>query len=126
MKYGKLSFLALGCASLLALAPIANAQGPEDPMPFHPHGPPNLTIMLTRLLNLSDAQQAQVKPLIADVQPQLDAIHKQAHEQADVIIKQLNEKIRPLLSADQQKRLDAFETLRATQPQTPVAGAPAQ
>ncbi len=126
MKYRKLSLLTLACVGLLALAPVANAQGPEDPMPFHHHGPPDLTLMLTRLLNLSDAQQAQVKPLVSEVQPQLDAVHKQAREAADAIIKQLNAKIRPLLSADQQKRLDAFETLHAPRPEPPASGGPTQ
>ena len=126
MKYRTCSLLTLGCVAFLALAPIANAQAPEDQMPFHHHGPPDLTLMLTRLLNLSDAQQAQVKPLVSEVQPQLDAIHKQAREAADAIIKQLNVKIRPLLTADQQKRLDAFETLHAPQPEPPASGAATQ
>jgi dsDNA-specific endonuclease/ATPase MutS2 len=83
-------------------------------------------MMLTRLLNLSDSQQEQVKPMVAEVQPQLDAIHKQAQEQADAIIKQLNQKIRPLLDPDQQRRLDAFETLRATRPLPSASGAAIQ
>jgi Spy/CpxP family protein refolding chaperone len=108
----------LCAAAALAATPLAFAQGPEDPMPFHHrHGPPNLTLMLSHMLNLTDAQQAQVKPLIAEVQPQLDAIHKQARESADVVLKQLDAKIRPLLTPEQQKRLDAFQTLRETRPE---------
>jgi hypothetical protein len=69
------------------------------------------------MLNLSDTQQSQLKPIVAEVQPQLDAIHKQARESADAVLKQLNTKIRPLLTPEQQKRLDAMQTLREARPE---------
>jgi Spy/CpxP family protein refolding chaperone len=119
MKLYKLTLLICCAASFLVAGQFAGAQAPDDPMSPHRHGPPNLTAMLTHMLNLTDAQQTQIKALVAEVQPQLDAIHEQAHQAADVIIKQLNAKIRPLLTADQQKRFDALETLRETQPSGP-------
>ncbi len=92
-----------------------------------------MTTMLSHVLNLTDAQKAQVQTMVAAVQPQLEAIHQQAHAQAAPIIKQLqpqleaihqqaraqaapiikqlHTQIRPLLTADQQKKLDALETL---------------
>ena len=92
-----------------------------------------MTAMLSHALNLTDAQKAQVQTMVAAVQPQLEAIHQQAHAQAAPIIKQLqpqleaihqqaraqaapiikqlHTQIRPLLTADQQKKLDALETL---------------
>ena len=76
--------------------------------------------MLTRLLNLSDEQQAQIKSLVAEVQPQIDAIRKQARDATEPIIKQLHARIRPLLTPEQQKRLEAFETLRETRPEPGV------
>ena len=93
-------------------------------MPFHRHGPPDLNATLTRMLNLSETQQEQVKSFVAEAQPQLDAIHQRAREAADVIVKQLDASIRPLLTPEQQKRLDAFETLRQTRPEraAPAAG----
>ena len=78
--------------------------------------------MFTHTLNLSEAQQTQVKAMMAEVQPQLEAIHQQARQSAEVIMKQLNAKVRPLLTADQQKRLDALETLHATESPAQPAG----
>lgn len=114
------TLIALCAAAVLAGGTILGAQtakadGPE----WHHHGPPNITEMLTHTLNLSTAQQAQVQAKVAAVQPQLDAIREQARKQADAIIKQLHEQIRPLLNAEQQKRLDAIQTLRDTRPEGP-------
>ncbi|MGH7937153.1 MAG: periplasmic heavy metal sensor [Bryobacteraceae bacterium] len=120
MKTSKLTITALCAALALVGGQLALAQGPEDfGPPMHHHGPRNITERLTHALNLSDAQKAQVQAKVAAVQPQLDAIRKQAHEQADAIIKQLHEQIRPLLNAEQQKRLDAIQTLRDTRPEGP-------
>jgi Spy/CpxP family protein refolding chaperone len=115
MKSKTLTLVVLTATGCLA-TPLARAQAVEDPAPFHHrhHGPFDLNAMLTRTLNLTDAQQAQVKPLVAEVQPQLDAIHQQAHQSANLVLKQLDAKVRPLLTPEQQKRLDAFATLRET------------
>ena len=45
------------------------------------------------------------------VRPQLEAIHQKARADAEVILKQLHAQIRPLLTLEQQKRLDAIEVL---------------
>ena len=70
--------------------------------------------MLTRTLQLTDAQKSQVEPLVTAMRPQLDAIHQKARAEADAILKQLDAQIRPLLTPEQQKRLDAVETLHGT------------
>ena len=115
MKAHKL--ITLCAAAVLAGGTIAGAQTPDtDARGWHHHGPPDITEMLAHTLSLSDAQKAQVQAKVAAVQPQLDAIHEQARKQADVIIKQLHEQIRPLLNTEQQKRLDAIQTLRDTRP----------
>ncbi|HEX3816727.1 MAG TPA: periplasmic heavy metal sensor [Chthoniobacterales bacterium] len=115
MKANKL--IALCAAAVLAGGTIVGAQiAKADGPGWHHHGPPNMTAMLTHSLNLSTTQQAQVQAKVAAVQPQLDAIREQAHKQADAIIQQLDAQIRPLLNADQQKRLDAIQTLRETRP----------
>jgi Spy/CpxP family protein refolding chaperone len=121
MKPSKILF-ALCAAAAVAVNPLAIAESPDDCGLMHHHGRPDLTRMLTRTLNLTDAQQTQVKTMVAEVQPQLDAIHQQARQAADVVMKQLNAKVRPLLTADQQKRLDALETLHTTEsPAQPAA-----
>ena len=118
MKRNKKILLTLCAAAAVAVTPFAVADSPEECGAMGHHGRPDLTRMLTHTLNLSDAQQTQVKTLVAEVQPQLDAIHQQARQAADAVTKQLNTKIRPLLTPDQQKRLDALETLHSTQPAT--------
>ncbi len=119
MKLKKLMTITACAAGLLAGGPLALAQAPGDeaPPPFHHHGPPDLTAMLSHTLNLTDAQKTQVASMVKAVQPQLDAIHQQARAASDAIMKQLNTQIRPILTAEQQKRLDALETLRETRPE---------
>jgi Spy/CpxP family protein refolding chaperone len=99
----------------LALGQLV-AQTPSDMPPLGPppHGfsKPNITEMLAKTLDLTDAQKAQVKSLADAIQPQLDAIRQQAHDAESTLIAQLNVQIRPLLTADQQAKLDALETLR--------------
>ena len=115
MKANKL--ISLCAAAVMAGGTFAGAQPCDDPASpgFH-HGAPDLTAMLTHMLALTDAQKTQVQAKVEAVKPQLDAIHEQAHKQAAVILKQLHDQIRPLLDADQQKRLDAIETLHETRP----------
>jgi Spy/CpxP family protein refolding chaperone len=103
----------LSVALSLAAGSVVSAQGPEEggPGPHH-HGRPNLTEMLNHTLQFTDAQKAQVQPLVDAAQPKLKEIHEQARAQADVVLKQLDAQIRPLLDPQQQKKLDALETLR--------------
>ncbi|MEO5717573.1 MAG: hypothetical protein ABIR29_03265 [Chthoniobacterales bacterium] len=118
MKPTKLTLIALGAAAVLGFGQYAGAQTPDDAAP-QCHHRPNLTSRLTRTLDLTDAQKAQVDALAKNVQPQLEAIHQQARTSADTVLKQLDAQIRPLLNAEQQKKLDALATLRGTGPHGP-------
>ena len=109
--------MTLSSAALLAIAPLATAEAPDDaPACAHHGGPMKMTAMLTHVLKLTDAQKAQVQPLIDAAQPQLKAIHEQARAAAEPIMKQLHTQIRPLLTAEQLKKLDALETLHSSGP----------
>jgi Spy/CpxP family protein refolding chaperone len=113
MKTNKLIPFTLCAVATLACSQFARAQGPDDQAgPPHHHGPHHLTEMLTHTLNLTDAQKPQVQAAVTAVQPQLDAIHQQAHTQANAVLKQLDTQIRPFLTPEQVKKLDALETLR--------------
>ena len=112
MKPRKLIPIIVGVSVFVTVAQFAGAQTPDNPSCHH--GPQNLTMMLTRTLQLTDAQKSQVEPLVTAVRPQLEAIHQKARAEADVVLKQLDTQIRPLLTPDQQKRLDAMETLHGT------------
>lgn len=68
--------------------------------------------MLARLLLLTGEQKAQLQPYVDAVQAQLDANHQEAGQSEDALLKQLYSSIRPLLTPEQQIKLDAFEALR--------------
>jgi len=109
MKINKLILMSLSGAALLALSPLVHADCPAGPGGFHHRG--NMTEMLTHVLNLTDSQKAQIQPLADALKPQIEAIHKKAQAEMKPIMKQFHDQIRPLLTAEQQKKLDALETL---------------
>ena len=75
---------------------------------------------LSQKLSLTDDEKAKVKPIldqqVADIQKQMeavrDAVKKQIDAQHEAMKKQIEDakaKIRPLLTPDQQKQLDALQ-----------------
>lgn len=110
----KLIPITLCLSAFLAVAQFAGAQAPDNAPPFCHKGGQDMTAMLTHVLQLTDAQKSQVEPLVTAVRPQLEAIHQKARAEAQVVINQLDAQIRPLLTPDQQKRLDAMELLHGT------------
>lgn len=117
MKTNRLIPFALGAAATLAFSSLGLAQDPDDqagpPHHHHHHGSHDFAAMLTHTLDLTDAQKTQAQTYVVGVKPQLEAIHQQARTQADAVLKQLDNQIRPLLTPGQVKKLDALETLRA-------------
>jgi Spy/CpxP family protein refolding chaperone len=113
--------IALFAAAQIFAANLASAQtastASAGPMP--PFGKPNVSDILTRLLSLTDAQKTQLQPYVDAVQPQLEATHEQARQAEDNLLQQLCATIRPLLSPQQQIKLDGFEALRAPGPPPP-------
>lgn len=67
---------------------------------------------LTKSLNLTPDQQAKVQPLIDQARPQIIAIHKDAMEKTHAIVDKTMSQIRPILTADQQKKFDALQKAR--------------
>lgn len=122
MKTKTLILGLLGGANLL-FGPLAASQTPDNgggpPPGPPPHGRPNVAEMLTRSLNLTDAQQAQVKSLAEGIQPQLDAIHEQACAAETALVAQLNAKVRPLLTPEQQTKLDTIDAAHGPRPPGP-------
>jgi Spy/CpxP family protein refolding chaperone len=64
---------------------------------------------LTDKLNLTSDQQTKVQPIIDQAKPQIVAIHKDAMQKIKTVMDNTLSQIRPLLNADQQKKLDAIE-----------------
>jgi Spy/CpxP family protein refolding chaperone len=61
---------------------------------------------LTEGLNLTPDQKAKVRPIIDQAQPQVAAIHREARQKMTAVIDSTASQIRPLLTPEQQKRLD--------------------
>ena len=78
--------------------------------------------MLSRMLSLTDAQKTQLQPYFDAVQPQFDGAHQQARQAEDLLLKQLCSSIRPLLTPQQQTKLDAFEAIHIEGPPSNPVG----
>ena len=64
---------------------------------------------ITKQLDLTSDQQTKVQPILDAAKPQLAAIHHEAMQKAKGVIDSSLSQIRPLLTADQQKKLDAVQ-----------------
>lgn len=62
---------------------------------------------MTASLNLTDDQKAKVQPVIDQAKPQLQAIHQEAMTKARGVIDASITQIRPILTPEQQTKLDA-------------------
>jgi hypothetical protein len=60
-------------------------------------------------LNLTSDQETKVQPILDAAKPQLATIHQEAMQKAKGVIDGSLSQIRPLLNADQQKKLDAIQ-----------------
>ena len=61
---------------------------------------------MTKDLNLTADQQTKVQPILDQAKPQLAAIHQEARQKMKTVMDSTMSQIRPLLTADQQKKLD--------------------
>jgi len=64
---------------------------------------------LTKDLDLTAQQQAQVNPIIEQTKPQIQAIHKEAMEKTRALMESSMAQIRPLLTPEQQTKLDKMK-----------------
>ena len=81
------------------------------------HGPGHRKMMfgggkalehLTKDLELTPQQQAQVQPIIDQAKPQIRAIHQEAMQKTRAVMENSAAQIRPLLTAEQQQKFDAL------------------
>jgi Spy/CpxP family protein refolding chaperone len=91
----------------VALGAIGFAQAQP---PGGPHGGwhANPLEEMSSTLNLTDAQKAKVQPILDQAKPQLHTIHQEAMTKAKAVIDASLTQIRPLLTAEQQTKLDAL------------------
>ena len=63
---------------------------------------------LTKNLDLTDAQKAQVQPIVEQAKPQIRQIHQEAMEKSKAVMDNAAGQIRPLLTPEQQQKFDAM------------------
>jgi len=97
--------LTIIAAIALGAFSFAQAQPPGGP-----HGSWHLNPLeeMSSSLNLTDAQKAKVQPIFDQAKPQLQAIHQEAMTKARAVIDASVAQIRPLLTLEQQTKLDAI------------------
>jgi hypothetical protein len=64
---------------------------------------------LTDKLNLTAEQQTKVQPILDQAKPQIVAIHQEAMQKMHTVMNSTLSQIRPMLTADQQSKLDGIE-----------------
>jgi Spy/CpxP family protein refolding chaperone len=107
MKRNILTLVAAGAIALGGFVVVQAQPGPGGAGRWHGHA--FGLKHLTENLDLTSDQEAKVQPIVDAAKPQLVAIHQEAMQKAKGIIDNSLSQIRPLLTADQQKKLDAIQ-----------------
>jgi Spy/CpxP family protein refolding chaperone len=97
--------LALGSLTFLE----AQGHGGHGFGPDHGRHMGNPLEHLTESLKLTDAQKAQVQPILDQANPQIAAIHKEAMEKMRTVMENTTAQIRPILTAEQQQKLESLK-----------------
>lgn len=110
MKRNILAFVAAGAIALCGFV-VAQAQpGPAGGGSWHGHAFVAFGFQhLSEKLDLTSDQQAKVQPILDAAKPQIAAIHQEAMQKMKGVMDSTVSQIRPLLTADQQKKLDAIQ-----------------
>jgi Spy/CpxP family protein refolding chaperone len=114
MKRNVLAVVAAGAIAIGGFV-VAQAQpgpggaGPCMGGPGHGHGHGFALRGLTEKLDLTADQKAKVQPILDTAKPQIAAIHQEAMQKMHTVMDSTLSQIRPLLNADQQKKLDAIQ-----------------
>ena len=104
----KRNFLTLAAAGLIVLCgfALAQAQGPRS------GGRGHAIERLTEGLNLTPDQQGKVQPIIDQAKPKIAEIHREAMQKMKAVMASTASQIRPLLTPEQQKKLDENQNTR--------------
>jgi Spy/CpxP family protein refolding chaperone len=104
----KRNFLTLAAAGLIILDGFAvvQAQSPRG------GGGGHAVERLTDGLNLTPDQQAKIQPIIDQAQPKIAEIHREAMQKMKAVVDDTASQIRPLLTPEQQKKLDENQKAR--------------
>jgi Spy/CpxP family protein refolding chaperone len=105
----KRNLLTLTAAGAIALGGFVVAQAQAGGGLGCPHGAGFGLQHFTEQLNLTSDQQTKVQPILDAAKPQIIAIHQEAMQKMKAVMDSTTSQIRPLLTADQQKKLDAIQ-----------------
>jgi Spy/CpxP family protein refolding chaperone len=107
MKRNVLTLVAAGAIALGGFVVVQAQPGPGGSGGWHGHGFGLQRI--TEKLNLTSDQQTKVQPIIDGAKPQIAAIHQEAMQKMKTVMDSTVSQIRPLLTPDQQKKLDDIQ-----------------
>jgi Spy/CpxP family protein refolding chaperone len=106
----KRNLIALAAAGVIALGGFVVVQAQPGPGGAgHWQGHAFGLKGITEKLNLTTEQQAKVQPILDAAKPQIAAIHQEAMQKMQTVTSSALSQIRPLLTADQQSKLDAIQ-----------------
>ena len=106
----KRNLLTLAAAGAIALGGFALVQAqPGHGSGGQCHGRGFALERFTKGLDLTADQQAKVQPILDQAKPQIAAIRQEAMQKVKTVTDSTMSQIRPLLTADQQKKLDDIQ-----------------
>ncbi|HEX4666739.1 MAG TPA: hypothetical protein VH207_09065 [Chthoniobacterales bacterium] len=113
MKLKLITLTALGALAfgISALANDAQDTGKDRPAGRGARHHMSLDKM-TEQLNLTPEQKAKVQPILDQVKPQLQTIHREAMEKSKAVMENAMNQIRPVLTPEQQKKLEEAQNDR--------------
>ena len=112
----RLITLTAACVALFATISIGLAQdsatrNDDRPKRWH-HKRGNGVERLTKTLDLTPEQQAQIRPIFEQAKPQLKAARQESREKVRAIRENMMAQIRPILTPAQQQKFDALKKAR--------------
>jgi Spy/CpxP family protein refolding chaperone len=112
----KLKLITLPLLSLVALGSQALANDPASAGDNDGHGRRGgrraSLERITDQLNLTPDQKTKIQPILDQARPQLETIHREAMEKTRKVMNDTFAQIRPMLTPEQQKKLDETKTDR--------------
>ena len=107
MTRNLITFAAAGVIALGGFAVVQAQSGHGGGGQWHGHG--FALGHITKGLNLTTDQQTKVQPILDQAKPQIAAIHQEAMQKMKTVMDSTMSQIRPLLTPEQQKKLDDIQ-----------------
>ena len=108
MKRNLLTLMAAGAIVLGGIVMVQAQPGPSGGG-GRGHGKRLMLERLPQELNLTSEQQTKVQPIIDQAKPQIATIRREAMQKMKAVMDSTVSQIRPLLTPDQQKKLDDIQ-----------------